>query len=95
MERENGLARRPRHQMRREERSDNKMLPLRNILNLVFMLGAIAGVVTRLWSPFSSPASRTPGVTVRNDAPRNPCTAGDSSGEHTTPSSPARFATEA
>ena len=46
MERENGLARRPRHQMRREERSDNKMLPLRNILNLVFMLGAIAGVVT-------------------------------------------------
>jgi len=46
MERDNGLARRPRHQMRREERSDNKMLPLRNILNLVFMLGAIAGVVT-------------------------------------------------
>ena len=40
MERENGLARRPRHQMRREERSDNKMLPLRNILNLVFMLGS-------------------------------------------------------
>lgn len=46
MERENGLARRPRHHLRSEERSDNKMLPLRNILNLVFMLGAIAGVVT-------------------------------------------------
>ncbi len=46
MERDNGLARRPRHHLRSEERSDNKMLPLRNILNLVFMLGAIAGVVT-------------------------------------------------
>ncbi len=46
LERENGLARRPRHHLRSEERSDNKMLPLRNILNLVFMLGAIAGVVT-------------------------------------------------
>lgn len=45
-ERDNGLARRPRHHLRSEERSDNKMLPLRNILNLVFMLGAIAGVVT-------------------------------------------------
>lgn len=46
LERDNGLARRPRHHLRSEERSDNKMLPLRNILNLVFMLGAIAGVVT-------------------------------------------------
>ena len=46
MERDNGLARRLRHHLRSEERSDNKMLPLRNILNLVFMLGAIAGVVT-------------------------------------------------
>ena len=46
LERENGLARRPRHHLRSEERSDNKMLPLRNILNLVVMLGAIAGVVT-------------------------------------------------
>ncbi len=46
-ERENGLAHRSRRHLHSEDSSDNnKMLPLRNVLNLVFMLGAIAGVVT-------------------------------------------------
>ena len=53
---------------------------------------AFAGVVTRAWSPASAPAKRTPGVTVRNAGPHRPCTAAASSGEHTTPSSPAAWA---
>jgi hypothetical protein len=44
-DKENGIVRKPRHHMRSNEPSGNKMLPLRNILNLIFMLGAIAGVV--------------------------------------------------
>jgi len=44
-EKENGIVRKPRHHVRSESSSDNKMLPLRNVLNLIFMLGAIIGVV--------------------------------------------------
>ena len=48
IERDNdsGLARKPRHRMHSdEEDGSNHMLPLRNILNAIFMLGALVGVI--------------------------------------------------
>ena len=42
---EGGLARKPRHRMHDEEEVNDHMLPFRNILNAIFMLGAIVGVI--------------------------------------------------
>ena len=50
---------------------------------------ARAGVVTRTWSATSPSAKRTPGVIVKNSFPHASCTMPASSGEQTTPSSPA------
>lgn len=42
---EGSLVRRPRRHVRPEQRDNNQMLPLRNVLNLIFMLGAVVGVI--------------------------------------------------